>query len=153
MKDVPLVKTVSWSTTGLEIISQFSASNSGLIRRSRSSARRFWLAYKRTRGSISNCISHLYLRKTHGHTLLHPIQVVRDADERSLRIVGNMTPVTRGCRENVRSVTIHHKVHGDVRYLGAGGCARAGARGAACELGRGGPLGPPGGGGPPLLCC
>ncbi len=51
-----------------------------------------------------------------------------------------MTPVTGGCRENVRSDTIHLKVqvHVHVRYLGAGGCARAGARGAACELGRGG---------------
>lgn len=54
-----------------------------------------------------------------------------------------MVPVTSDCRGKVGSDNIHYEVHAHVRCLGVGGYARAGARGAACELGRGGTCAPP----------
>lgn len=46
-KHVPLAKTSNWSTTGLDNVSQFKASNRELIRRSRSSAIRLCWGYGR----------------------------------------------------------------------------------------------------------
>jgi hypothetical protein len=54
-KHKPRVSTISWSTTGLDRVSQFKASNRGLILRSRSSTSRFWLAcYKRPISIVYN---------------------------------------------------------------------------------------------------
>jgi hypothetical protein len=50
-RNPPLERTSSWSTTGLDNVSQFNASKRGLIRRSKSSTRRFccgWRLYVRT---------------------------------------------------------------------------------------------------------
>jgi len=70
----PRVSTISWSTTGLDRVSQFKASKRGLILRSRSSASRFWLAcYKRTISIVYNSKTN---KGTNGDSLPHPIKML-----------------------------------------------------------------------------
>ena len=75
---IPWMSTSNWSTTGLDNVSQLSASNNGLIRRSRSSTMRFCWGYVH-RHDRQSPLRHAQHKgeKTYGHRLLQMHQLLR----------------------------------------------------------------------------
>ena len=95
---------MSCSQTGGESVSQFSASNRGLSRRSRSSTMRFCGACNRSLVNKQPLYEDL---GAYWCSLLDEVQLLRENRIYGLKAVWDVTSVTRGCkRRSVTSVTL-----------------------------------------------
>ena len=91
------MSTNNWSTTGLDSVSQLSASNNGLIRRSRSSTIRFCCGYVHV---SSRANARKEREDTYGHGLLQMHQLFRQHLEYRQRRLWNMRPIARRYTKN-----------------------------------------------------
>lgn len=88
------MSTRSWSHTGFDNVSQFSASKRGLMRRSKSSARRFCEGC-----SNEASVFRLHRQLEYTHYLLELVELLGDDDKRRSQMVRDVAAVTRCCKK------------------------------------------------------